>query len=165
MMKLLYSRTICPKCEWKNALVAQVCVCLIVLSLSTSFQLYHKDFSTYIYESHKRTRSQCQKECIFLNFDEKFPNLRKKFPKLDKLTELYKSKDSSKYAPHQKSKIPNFEQHVAIFLSASGTRPVPKRVIKIPVSQCCLGVAGSSVLPRPPDTWHNVILNSFTNMR
>ena len=36
-----------------------------------------------IYPGPIRTRSQCQKVYIFLNFDEKSPNLRKKFPKLE----------------------------------------------------------------------------------
>ena len=55
-------------------------VILLVLSCGSS---NCRDFSAYISGSHKRTRSQCKKICIFPNFDEKIPNLRKKFPKLD----------------------------------------------------------------------------------
>ena len=43
------------------------------------------------------------------------------------------SKYISKYAPHQTVKIPNLEQYVAIFPKGTGTRPIPKKVRKIPV--------------------------------
>ena len=42
-----------------------------------------RDFSAYRSGSHIRTHSQCQKVCIFPNFDEKIPNFDEKIPKLD----------------------------------------------------------------------------------